>query len=94
MQYRQQYFLPVLEALKTRMVYWELVTGENREELRMGYLKALPPRDRPIVLIVYDKSTFNANDGRSKIWIKEDNIPLRRKSRGKGIMVSAFLTPG
>ena len=93
-QYRQQCFLPALEALKPRMVRWELVTGDNGEELRMVYPTALPSGERPIVLIVHDESTFNANDGRSKIWIKDDNIPLRKKSRGKGIMVSDFLTPG
>jgi len=49
---------------------------------------------RPVVLIVHDESTFNAIDGRSKIWVKEDNIPLKKKSHGKGIMVSDFLTPG
>ena len=45
-------------------------------------------------MIVHDESTFNANDGPSKIWIKDDHIPLRKKTRGKGIMVSDFLTPG
>jgi len=75
-------------------VHWKLVTHANEEELRMIYPTALPPGEKLIVLIVHDESTFNANDGRSKIWIKDDNIPLRKKSCGKGIIVSDFLTPG
>ncbi|RPA92028.1 hypothetical protein L873DRAFT_1559011, partial [Choiromyces venosus 120613-1] len=54
----------------------------------------LPEGIWPVVLIVHDELTFNANDGRSKIWIKDDNVPLKKKSCGKGIMVSDFLTPG
>ncbi|RPA91713.1 hypothetical protein L873DRAFT_1838619 [Choiromyces venosus 120613-1] len=54
----------------------------------------LPLGVKPIVLVVHDESTFNANDGQSKIWIKDDHILLKKKSRGKGIMVSDFLTPG
>ena len=76
------------------MVHWELVTGVNGEELRMIYPTALPPGEKPIVLIVHDESTFNTNDVHLKIWLKDDNIPLREKSGGKGIMVSDFLTPG
>ncbi|KAG0643690.1 hypothetical protein HOY80DRAFT_1087909 [Tuber brumale] len=45
-------------------------------------------------IIVPDESTFNANDGRSKIWIKENPVPLKKKTRGKGIIVSDFLIPG
>jgi len=76
------------------MVHLELVTGANGEELHMVYPTALPPGEKAIVLIAHDESTFNANDRHSKIWIKDDNIPLRKKACGKRIMVSDFLTPG
>ncbi|RPA93671.1 hypothetical protein L873DRAFT_1704080, partial [Choiromyces venosus 120613-1] len=49
--------------------------------------------ESPIVLIVHDESTFNANDGHAKIWIKDDNVPLRKKTHGKRIMMSDFLIP-
>ena len=54
----------------------------------------LPVGVKPVVLVVHDESTFIANDRRSKIWIKDNNMPLKKKSRGKEIMVSDFLTPG
>jgi len=94
-QYRQEHFLPALKALEDGIVRWELVHSEEGEALEIILYPAnLPPGIRPIVLVVHDESTFNANDGRSKIWIKDDNIPLKKKTRGKGIMVSDFLTPG
>ena len=55
-----------------------------------------PPNSnsKPIVFVTHDESTFNANDGRRSGWIKDKQMPLRPKGQGKGIMVSAFLTPG
>ncbi|KAA8914313.1 hypothetical protein FN846DRAFT_758996, partial [Sphaerosporella brunnea] len=38
--------------------------------------------------------TFNANDGKRKVWMENGKQPLRPKTKGKGIMISAFLTPG
>ncbi|RPB01334.1 hypothetical protein L873DRAFT_1891334 [Choiromyces venosus 120613-1] len=93
-EYRQEHFLPALKALENRMVHWELIDTNEGEELRMVLPTNLPLGVKPIVLVVHDESTFNANDGWSKIWIKDDNIPLKKKSRGKGIMVSDFQTPG
>jgi len=92
--YRQAQFLPALQALEHRMVRWELVNSNGNEELEIVYPSNLPSGVSPVVLIVHDESTFNANDGGSKIWVKEDHIPLKKKTRGKGIMVSDFLTPG
>lgn len=48
----------------------------------------------PLVFITHDESTFNANDGKRQGWITKDHQPLKPKSKGKGIMVSGFLTPG
>jgi hypothetical protein len=47
-----------------------------------------------LVSITQDESTFNANDGKRRIWMEEGKNPLRPKARGQGIMVSGFLTPG
>ena len=57
-------------------------------------LIGLNPGEVPLVFITHDESTFNANDGKRKIWKEEGKNPLRSKARRKGIMVSGFLTPG
>ena len=54
----------------------------------------MPPGQKPLVLITHDESTFNANDGKRRLWAESGKQPLRPKSKGKGIMVSGFLTPG
>ena len=54
----------------------------------------LPPGQKLLVLVTRDESTFNANDGKRQMWMKEDEQPLRPKGRGKGLMVADFLTPG
>ena len=57
-------------------------------------LKIYPnPVVRPIILVTHDESTFNANDGTRYGWTSGGGQPLRPKGRGKGIMVSAFMTP-
>ena len=47
---------------------------------------------REIIFVTHDESTFSSNDGRRSCWIKEGESVLRPKGRGKGIMVSDFLT--
>jgi hypothetical protein len=50
--------------------------------------------EEPLIFITHDESTFNANDGKRKTWKMEGTNPLQPKGKGKGIMVSGFLTPG
>jgi len=50
--------------------------------------------EKPLVLVTHDESTFNVNDGKRKLWMEEGKQPLRPKGKGKGVMVSGFLTPG
>ena len=52
----------------------------------------LPPGQKPLVLVTHDESTFNANDGKRRLWMEKGKQPLRPKARGKGLMVSDFLT--
>lgn len=47
----------------------------------------------PIVLVTHDEYTCHSNDGPKRQWIQKDSQPLRKKSLGKGIMLSGFLTP-
>lgn len=48
--------------------------------------------EKPLVLVTHNESTFNVNDGKRKIWKEKGKSLLRPKRRGKGIMVSEFLT--
>jgi len=58
------------------------------------YLPTYLQGEKPLVLVTHDESTFNANDGKRKMWMEDGKQPLRPKGKGKGIMVSGFLTPG
>ena len=80
-KFRQEYFLPTLKAVENRMVKWELINTNEGEELQMVFSINLLMGVKPIVLLVHDESTFNANDGQSKILIKDDRIPLKKISR-------------
>jgi hypothetical protein len=53
----------------------------------------LPAGEKPLVLVTHNESTFNGNDGKRRLWIAKDKQLLCPKSKGKGIMVSGFLTP-
>ena len=44
-------------------------------------------------LVTHDESTFNANDGKRRLWVQDCSQPLRSKARGKGLMISEFLMP-
>ncbi|RPA93896.1 hypothetical protein L873DRAFT_1846931 [Choiromyces venosus 120613-1] len=37
---------------------------------------------------------FDSNDERARVWVKEVGVPFRKKSQGKGIIISDFLFPG
>lgn len=85
--YRNEVFLPLWKLYERRMVIFnEDGTWEMPATLQEG--------EKPLVFITHDESTFNANDGKRTGWMKQGQQPLRPKSRGKGIMVSGFLTPG
>ena len=56
-------------------------------------IKELPFGEKEKILVTHDESTFNANDGKRRMWIQGDAQPLRQKSKGRGIMVSEFMTP-
>jgi len=93
-QYRQKCFVPALKGLEDRRVRGGLVASNQSESLQIKYPTDLPAGVKSIVFVVHDESTFNANDGRSKIWIKDDQMPLKKKTCGKGIRVLDFLIPG
>ena len=86
-KYRNEEFLPAWKEFSRRMVVFK---EDGTWEKPLG----LHPDEKPLVLITQDESTFNANDGKRQVWTENGKQPLRPKGRGKGIMVSGFLTPG
>lgn len=85
--YRNNVFLPLWKQFSQRFVVFE-------EDGSWQPPPGLMPGEKPIVFITHDESAFNANDGKRQGWMKKGEQPLRPKTKGKGIMVSGFLTPG
>lgn len=48
------------------------------------------PEKRSIIMIIYDKSKFSANNGCKKVWILNSQGILKPKRKEKEIMVSDF----
>lgn len=46
---------------------------------------------QPIIIITYDECTFSANNSIWRAWTRVEDIFLRLKSHGQGIMPSEFL---
>jgi len=73
MVYRRDVFLPLWDSLVPRMVKFE-------EDGSWAVPDTLPLGEEPVVFITHDESTFNANDGKRRIWKEEGKQPLRAKS--------------
>ena len=84
--YRNNVFLRTWKNYERRMVVFN-------EDVIWKLPPSLLPDERPLVLVTHDESTFNANDGKRRVWVNGKQ-PIRPKGRGKGIMVPSFLTPG
>ena len=84
--YRNDIFLPTLFALLPTIREWD-------EDGNVFVKRPLPAGEHEKVYVTHDESSFNANDGKRQMWIQDGHQPLRQKSKGKGIMVSEFLTP-
>jgi hypothetical protein len=85
-EYRQSTFIPHWKTYECRFVIFH---GDGSWELPQ-----LPPGEIPIVFITHDESTFNANDGKRRLWMKKNMPLIRQKGQGKGSMVSGFLRLG
>src|SRR5688500_19259309 len=44
------------------------------------------------ILVTYDETTFQSNDGQKSGWRPKNEQPLRKKGQGRTIHVSDFLT--
>jgi hypothetical protein len=86
-KYRQREFIPAIDQLRDYLVTWNS-DGE------MNLPSNLPAGEKPHILVTHDESTFNANDGKRKLWTQIGRQPIRPKGKGRGIMVSDFITAG
>lgn len=86
-EYRQTKFLPQLATLQPSLKEWTLNDNDTFTPVSLEFNGQLR------VTVTHDECTFNANDCRHQQWVEEGGMPLQSKSRGKGIMVSDFLTP-
>jgi len=72
---------------KDQLVRWD----ENVHEITNP--QHLSGDIQPIILVIQDECSFNANDGRHFIWVHPKHRPFRTKGRGQGLHVSDFITP-
>ena len=77
--YRNNVFLPKMAAFEPELSEFD----EN------GAISKPSTRG---VLVTQDESTFSANDDSNYHWKEKGTQPLKSKSRGKGLMISDFLT--
>jgi hypothetical protein len=94
---RQQRFLPLLlKDLWPSVREWRLVqrtiNGQACEVLE-ELPKTFPPNTPKRVLLAYDQSTFNSNDGPHQQWTFYHAFPVHPRERGPGIMTSDMVTP-
>ena len=88
--YREKEFIPYWKELLRHFVIYSI---NNHGTTSWSAPPDLLPGETHLVLITHDESTFSANDGKRKVWMKQGQQPLRQKGQEKGIMVSGFLSP-
>jgi hypothetical protein len=81
-EYHDKVFLPA----------WLAIRNSLREWMDEVEIPKTPPPGKRRILVTHDESTFNANDDNAYSWKKKGTQPLKKKGRGKGLMVSEFLS--
>ncbi|KAF8436732.1 hypothetical protein BGX38DRAFT_1332954 [Terfezia claveryi] len=73
--YRQNIFLPQIEEIQSSLRQWD----------KDGNIipTCLTPEEKEKILVTHNESTFNANDGKRQMWVKNDAYPCGRKDREK-----------
>ena len=87
-QYRDE-FLQRMLIYERRMTKYE--DAPNTADIMIAVPPHLNQGERRLVLVTHDESCFSSNDGKTTIWMSEDNRPLRPKGEGRSVMVSDFL---
>ena len=78
--YRQNVFIPQMKQCRRRIVEYIVGdVGKEREKLVENYI------ERRLVLVSHDESTTQANDGKKKSWVHENEHTLKKKGVGWGI---------
>ncbi|KAF8243258.1 hypothetical protein K440DRAFT_530788, partial [Wilcoxina mikolae CBS 423.85] len=83
-EYREKVFLPAWLANRSSLREWIDGVEIPKAPLPLGMKRR--------ILVTHDESTFNANDDNPYSWKKKGTQPLKKKGRGKGLMVSEFLS--
>jgi hypothetical protein len=79
-EYRQKTFLPQMKQHRLRIV--EYVVGDVAKEKIKQVGNCI---ERCLVLVSHDESTTQANDGKKKSWVHENEHALKKKGLGRGI---------
>lgn len=85
-EYRNNVFLPKMAEYERRMVHFE---GPDLTRVE----PVLKEGETEIVVYFQDESCFHANEYKSRAWLGPGQTVLQKKSRGRLIHVSDFVTP-
>ena len=78
--YRQNIFVPQMKLHRRRIVEYTVGdVGKERKKVVESYA------ERRLVLVSHDESTTQANDGKKKSWVHENEHALKKKGVGRGI---------
>ena len=80
------------DVMEYRINFLARMAGYDERSITFdGIVPQLQDGERPLIRVVHDESTFNANCDQSYFWGDEGTNVLRQKSLGAGIMVSDFI---
>lgn len=83
--YRQK-FLNEMAEYERRMVY------ADEEDVSKLFFPLIPENSKYVVLVTHDESIFYSNDDTRLVWHPQNEMPLRKKGKGRSLMISDFLT--
>jgi hypothetical protein len=84
--YRNDYYLPLMEDLRKRAIATDPSPSEQKR------LLSLPLSQRAVVVIAHDECVFHTKDDEPRSWHCDGMPkPLKQKSSGAGLMISAFV---
>jgi hypothetical protein len=86
--YRQG-FLQKMKEYERRIIYAD---GPELDALHVPSPPDLYDDEHPLIFYTHDESVFYSNDGQQTIWHPKKEMPLRKKGKGRSIMVSDFLS--
>ena len=79
-EYRQGVFIPQMKLHRQRIVEYVVGdVGKEKEKPIENYI------ERRLILVSHDESTTQANDGKKKSWVHENEHALKKKGVGRGI---------